>query len=893
MVCSDYEIVRLVAAGADGEIYETKHQLTGQPAMIKAMPAPFGGDPQSTERIMSEARAVAKLDHPNLLTLYNFRKEGSRFLAVLQIPGGQPLEGLVQSESQLDLDRFKNIFEQILDALSYAHNAGLPHGRLTALSVAVDAGDRVKVTGFDRFVRLENEGAKGLASIRYLAPEQIRKHLADERTDLYAVGIMAYFALTGQVPYDGDAEFDVMRAHLEDPPRDIRELRPDIPEALWAVIKTALAKDQSKRHQSAHVMLAALRAGLLEAATAPAIDQLASAETTVSPSPAVAGSVSGAARARIAEPTPAEPAPPPAERRRAVETQELFPTKRAAPEPALAAPEPEPTPAPKAAPEALRAAPEEPEAAPASDAAATLVTVAPVTPSGTLLGAVQTVKKAVPRSAVVDGVVREETPQPPAAAAESRVSVPPLTAPKPAQAMHEPAVPQLPDEPRAPAPPGPMTAPAVRPAPPPSAPSPPPASSGPSPTAPSPPPSAASWPSSAPPTEVDVTERMNAPEFAAHEEAPKVVVTPAPEPAPALEPAAPEAAAKEARKADVAPAPEPAQDSAAAQKPAPAGGLEPSGRMRQLSGEELLKTTPYRGLKIQDGGETEFFSVEQEFDDTHDDFSDLDDFQPKAARRRKLLVGLIVLVLAAAGGVYWGVGKFNPYSKGGDTQGQKRPENFDRVLLAQVYKEDPVLSGEPLKVAAHTPKPGMRVVGMRPTAMTPDAMTPAAMTPAAMTPDAMTPDAMTPAAMTPDAMTPAVMTPDPVTPAAGGGEASRLAAEAQKNQRSNVGKAETLAEQALKLDPAEPVARKVLAGILEGKAKQALHSGANGKAVSTASRATQLDPSRANPWFYLGVASNELGKKAVAKAALAQYLSLCAKCGYNTSYAKQILKSIK
>jgi tetratricopeptide (TPR) repeat protein len=157
----------------------------------------------------------------------------------------------------------------------------------------------------------------------------------------------------------------------------------------------------------------------------------------------------------------------------------------------------------------------------------------------------------------------------------------------------------------------------------------------------------------------------------------------------------------------------------------------------------------------------------------------------------------------------------------------------------------------------------------------------------------MTPDAMTPDAMTPDAMTPDAMTPDAMTPAAGGGEAAKLAGEAQKELKRNRNKAEKLAEQALKLDPAEPTARRVLAEILGAKAKAYLHSGANKGAVTMALRATSLDATVPDPWFYLGVAQNEMGKKAEAKAALARFIQLCPKCGYNANYAKQILKSIK
>jgi serine/threonine-protein kinase len=809
VVCSDYEIVRLVAAGVEGEVYETRHQLTGQPAMVKALPAPEIANTQADERIMSEARAMAKLDHPNLLTLYNFRREGSRYFAVLQIPGGQPLEGIIQVEGPLELPRFYRIFSQVLDALAYAHQVGLPHGQLTALNVAVDDDDRVKITGFDHFVKAEQEGQRSMATVRFLAPEQIRNHLADERTDLYAVGVLAYYALAGKVPFDGQADFDVMRAHLEEAPVDLRTVRPEIPEALWQLLDQALAKKAGARAPSAQAMLQALQASAGGQAAAPE----PSGAQTSEQADAVAGSMSGAV-ARKPERTP-DAGVAASLKRRYSDTKEMY-TPRSVPKPAAAS---------------------EP---------------APVSAHGTMLGQIQPVKLAVPKKDVAvkeapapvaaapladtgppKVVVDPEPPVPAPAPAPPPVSrapvvVPPLTAPPPVEPPQPtklrsveppsvPAVPQLPDEHEAAPTQG--AAPDITPAP--------------SPVAPAPAP-----------------------------------VKPAPVPPPKAEPVA-EPAQKPLQK------PEPKAETAEEQA-APAA--EPVAEPRPASRADSLQTTPFGGLRIQEGGETEFFSTEQEFDDGHDDFSDLDDFQPKAQRKRRLLIGLLVVLVAVAAGAYFAIFQINPYAKAGDTKGAKRTDDHDRALLAQVYKEDPVLTGAPVSAAAGASKSGMTPAGMRPAGMTPAGMTPAGMTPAGMRPADMRPAGMTPGAM---------------TPTAGGGEAAKLAAKAQKEYKRNRRKAEKLAEKALKLNPTEPTARKLLAKILGAKAKRLLHSGANRGAAAMASRATSLDGSLPGPWFYLGVAKNEMGKKAEAKAALTRFIQLCPKCGYNSNFAKQILKSIK
>jgi hypothetical protein len=279
-------------------------------------------------------------------------------------------------------------------------------------------------------------------------------------------------------------------------------------------------------------------------------------------------------------------------------------------------------------------------------------------------------------------------------------------------------------------------------------------------------------------------------------------------------------------------------------------------------------------LQIQRGEEADFFGVAGESEDGPDDFSDLEESHPRHARRRRLIYLLVASLAGVAALSYFLVGILNPYGRGGDSTRATRPEGWIDQLTSAAYLSDPELVGEAAdggKGAASPPgRPGM--------------------SPEAMSPEAMSPEAMSPEAMSPEAMAPSQ---GASRPASGNQEASALGAEAQKLIGSNRGKAEELAERALKVDPNEPVAKKVLAGILEGKAKNHLYAGRNSDAVVAAQRATALDPGRPEPWFFLGVASHELRKPAEAKQALAQYLQLCPKCGYNSTFAQQILQSLR
>jgi tetratricopeptide (TPR) repeat protein len=256
-----------------------------------------------------------------------------------------------------------------------------------------------------------------------------------------------------------------------------------------------------------------------------------------------------------------------------------------------------------------------------------------------------------------------------------------------------------------------------------------------------------------------------------------------------------------------------------------------------------------------------------------DDFSDLDDLHPRQAKRHRLMYIVVGGVVAVSVAAYLLLGVIYPYAKGGDSEKQERPAGWSEQLSQRVQQEDPALRGEAMRSPRRRAASRLRPRAARNARAASQPMEAMEAREAREPPGAMAPEARR------------------AVPPSGVAEAAALAAEAKKSLANSAAKAAALAEKALKLHPAQPLARKVLAQVLEGKAKTRLYAGQYGPAVKAAQRAIELDPTRTDPWLYLGVARNEQGKKTEAKGALQEYLRRCPKCRHART-AKSILRTI-
>jgi serine/threonine protein kinase/tetratricopeptide (TPR) repeat protein len=262
-----YEILAPLGSGGMGEVWRARDSRLGRDVAIKVLPEAVASDPDRLVRFEREAKSVAALNHPNIVTLYSIEEaNGVRFLT-MELVEGDALDVLVVPGG-MALARVFDLAIPLCDALSAAHAKGVVHRDLKPANVMVSREGRVKVLDFG-LAKLADPGAgigATLAATRdapisgvglvvgtvpYMAPEQLRGEPVDARTDLFALGVLLYELATGRRPFVGASAIDISSAILRDLPPPPRSVRGDLPPDLDRIIGRCLEKDPERRAQSA------------------------------------------------------------------------------------------------------------------------------------------------------------------------------------------------------------------------------------------------------------------------------------------------------------------------------------------------------------------------------------------------------------------------------------------------------------------------------------------------------------------------------------------------------------------------------------------------------------------------------------------------------------------
>lgn len=261
-----YRLVRQIAVGGMGRVFEAVDTTTGQRVAAKLMFARAEADPKAFLRFQQEAHVLAALDHPNIVRVYGAFAEEHASCIIMELLEGMSLANVVDGE-RLPLARVKQVALQVTAALASAHERGIVHRDIKPDNIMLTNGDRVKVTDFGiaRLMRPLGETtltATGMTmgTPLYMSPEQIQAGEIDNRADLYSFGAVLYHLVTGQPPFVGDDPVSIGYQHVHELPVPPRVLRPELPESWESVILRALAKDPNQRYQTAVAMERAVEA---------------------------------------------------------------------------------------------------------------------------------------------------------------------------------------------------------------------------------------------------------------------------------------------------------------------------------------------------------------------------------------------------------------------------------------------------------------------------------------------------------------------------------------------------------------------------------------------------------------------------------------------------------
>lgn len=270
-----YHIVGPLGAGGMAAVYKAYQPGIDRYVALKVLPRQFATDPQFFGRFEQEAKVLAKLQHPHILSVYDYgQSDGYTYIVMPFVESGDLADILRMRSKHLPLPEIGQIIAQVGDALDYAHAQGVIHRDVKPGNILVDKRGNCLLTDFGIAKILEGStdsltvtgGVIGTPS--YMSPEQGMGKKLDGRSDIYALGIILYQMVTGEVPFKAETPMAVMIKHINDPLLSPRDLNPNVPEAIERVTLKALAKRPEDRYETAGEMVKSLQQAISLSASA-------------------------------------------------------------------------------------------------------------------------------------------------------------------------------------------------------------------------------------------------------------------------------------------------------------------------------------------------------------------------------------------------------------------------------------------------------------------------------------------------------------------------------------------------------------------------------------------------------------------------------------------------
>lgn len=273
-VIGNYRILEKLGEGGMGEVFKGLDLMLDREVAIKVMRRELAQRPDIVERFRAEAVALAKLNHPNIATLYSFFREGDGLFMVMEFAQGETLDRIIDRHPRgIPPARAVGWFSQALEAIEHAHQHGVIHRDIKPANMMVSASGRLKVMDFG-IARLLGTGRLTrtgflVGTLEYMSPEQIRGMECDGRSDIYSLGIVLYKMLAGRSPFGGRSEYELLRAQVEEIPSPLTQAVTGAPEYLDRILAQALAKRPEDRFQTAREFQDALLAQSSRSSAAP------------------------------------------------------------------------------------------------------------------------------------------------------------------------------------------------------------------------------------------------------------------------------------------------------------------------------------------------------------------------------------------------------------------------------------------------------------------------------------------------------------------------------------------------------------------------------------------------------------------------------------------------
>ncbi len=268
-----YKLEAKLGSGGMSTVYLARDTTLDRPVAVKVMHREMSEQADQLERFRQEARAVAKLSHPNVVAVIDAGEDGGHPYIVFEYVEGETLKQRINRVGALDAQEALAYAIEIARGLTVAHARRMIHRDIKPQNVLIDSEGRAKLTDFGISRQLEQDGmtatGRVLGTTDYVAPEQAMGHPVDPRSDVYSLGVVLYEMLAGQVPFSADSQVGVAMKHVNEELPDVQQRRPELSAAAAMVVERATAKDPAERYQQVGEMIEDLSTALeVEAARA-------------------------------------------------------------------------------------------------------------------------------------------------------------------------------------------------------------------------------------------------------------------------------------------------------------------------------------------------------------------------------------------------------------------------------------------------------------------------------------------------------------------------------------------------------------------------------------------------------------------------------------------------
>jgi serine/threonine protein kinase len=297
-----YRLVAQQGSGGMAVIYKATDLALGRTVAVKILRPSLTNDPEFLKRFRQEARNVANLSHPNIVTVHDVGQHGNTHYMVMEYIDGEDLKRLVRASAPFSIDRALSIAIKICAGVGYAHRAGLVHADVKPQNVLVTENDQVKVTDFGIAQALtatkphEQERQRVVwGSPHYFSPEQAQGEPPSPASDVYAIGIVLFEMLTGRLPFVGTDQQELALAHIRETPPNASDFNPNVPVHLDRILQKVMSKEPASRYRTAdqlgRILISYRRQGQVTTDQVPEVgldDARPDAAATIPPTPAPA-----------------------------------------------------------------------------------------------------------------------------------------------------------------------------------------------------------------------------------------------------------------------------------------------------------------------------------------------------------------------------------------------------------------------------------------------------------------------------------------------------------------------------------------------------------------------------------------------------------------------------